>query len=110
MLYLLLAESPEDLQTSLNTMTDYCSILDFDIIIDIYDFYKRETTKTPLFYYGDQNIKVVNEYNYLRFYGDQNIKVVNEYNYLRFYGDQNIKVVNEYNYLRLIFNYSAKFM
>ena len=60
----LLAGSPEDLQTSLNTKIDYCSILDFAINIDIYDFYKRETTKTPLFYYGDQNIKVVNEYNH----------------------------------------------
>ena len=48
----LLAKSPENLQTSLNTMKDYCSMFDLEINIDktkVMIFFKRETTKTPLF-------------------------------------------------------------
>ena len=40
----LLAESPEDLQTSLNTMKDYCSMFDLEINID-----KTKVMKSPLF-------------------------------------------------------------
>ena len=49
---------PEDLQTTLNTMKDYCSMFDLDINRDetkVMLFFKRETTRTPLFY-----IEVVN--------------------------------------------------
>ena len=55
----LLAESPEDLQTSLNTIKDYCS------------FYLR---KPHHFNYGDQNIQVVNEYNYIGLFFNYNSK------------------------------------
>ena len=64
----LLAESPEDLQTSLNTIKDYCSIFGLDINIDktkVMIFLRRKLRKPHYFNYGDQNIEVVNEYNYL---------------------------------------------
>ena len=64
----LLAESPEDLQTSLNTMKDYCSMFDLEINIDktkVMIFSRGKLRKPHYFNYGDQNIEVVNEYNYL---------------------------------------------
>ena len=73
----LLAESPEDLQTSLNTMKDYCSMFDLEINIDktkVMIFSRGKLRKPHYFNYGDQNIEVVNEYNYLRLVFNYNAK------------------------------------
>ena len=63
----LLAESPDDLQTSLNKMQEYCTLYDLNP--------NRSKTKVMillsilrmphLFYFGEETIEVVNEYNYL---------------------------------------------
>ena len=73
----LLAESPEDLQTSLNTMKDYCSMFDLEINIDktkVMIFSRGKLRKSYYFNYGDQNIEVVNEYNYLGLVFNYNAK------------------------------------
>ena len=65
----LLAESPEDLQTSLNTMKDYCSMFDLEINIDktnVIIFSRGKLRKPHYFNYGDQNIEVVNLVQYPR--------------------------------------------
>ena len=72
-----LLESPEDLQTSLNTMKDYCSMFDLDINIDktkVMIFSRGKLRKPHYFNYGDQNIEVVNEYNYLGLVFNYNAK------------------------------------
>ena len=52
----LLAESPEDTQTSLNTMKDYCSMFDLEININktkVMIFSRRKLRKPHYFNYGD---------------------------------------------------------
>ena len=64
----LLAESPDDLQTSLNRMQEYCTLYDLKLNISKTKvmIFSRGKLKTPhLFYYGEEAIEVVNEYNYL---------------------------------------------
>ena len=65
------------LQTSLNTMKDYCSMFDLENNIDktkVMIFSRGKLRKPHYFNYGDQNIEVVNEYNYLGLFFNYNAK------------------------------------
>ena len=65
---ILLAESPEDLQNSLNTLHDYCKKWKLTVNMDktnIVVFSKGKVTKVPAFTYGSCNVSFVHSYTYL---------------------------------------------
>ena len=73
----LLAESPKDLQTSLNAMKEYCTLFDLKVNISktkIMIFSRGKLRKPHSFYFGDEKLDVVNEYNYLGLIFNYNAK------------------------------------
>ena len=59
----LLAESPDDLQTSLLRMQEYCTLYDLKLNISKTNAFSRGKLKTPhLYYFGEEIIDVVNAY------------------------------------------------
>ena len=58
-----LAESPDELQTSLNKMQEYCALYDLKLIISktkVRIFSRGKLRKPHLFYFGEETIEVVN--------------------------------------------------
>ena len=65
---IILAESIDDLQSALNTLYDYCT--EWDLMVNsnktkILIFSRGKIKNIPIFKYGDQELDVVFEYNYL---------------------------------------------